>query len=150
MTGTVQRRLPLQVKQPTGNVPLVTVEKIRADLEVDVETVLGMVDEGELVAFDLSTKGTVCERRELRIYTGASPLADLDAVVAACVLTTPAELKSGTDFRLPVSRLELAWTSSHQQLYRLIRAGELPAVMVNGDWKVSRQGAAEFLKRRVQ
>lgn len=86
-----QRQLPLAVAATTK---LVTVETARAALGVDVASVDRMIDEGVVVAFDISTHAS--RNREIRVWIQSlqgtsSP--SVDAVVSD-VVGDAAELRA--------------------------------------------------------
>lgn len=87
-----QRQLPLSVASTTK---LVTVETARAALGVDVASIDHMIDEGAVVAFDISTHAG--RNREIRVWIqsllgNGNP--SIDAVVAD-VVGGAAELRAG-------------------------------------------------------
>jgi excisionase family DNA binding protein len=147
-------------KQTRFNLPiaddvrLVTVETARACRGLTAESIIELAEDAmsadHLQAFDfnLGDKGEV---RDLRLWAGNlrnSSIADLESIIADCLLTNLQGL-ANREINVNSSQLERAWCVSNQKILRLIASAEIKGVRVGRNWRVNRASAAEFLRRRA-
>lgn len=113
-------------------------QSVRAHFSLDAESVLAMVDAGELVwVFDIG----LGDRRELRFW--AKEL----IAPAECprTLTTAVQSILGSGATITRGQIERQWVTSAQHVMRLIREKEITLITPS---KVSRPSVVNFLTAR--
>jgi hypothetical protein len=152
----VQRRLPIIVEIVP---PLASIEAARKDLRTDEDEIMYLIQDGQMLAFDLRTPGA--DKAFVRIWP-----ASIDAIMAA--RKTGTQVRRIKDEELPsiiskiisidrshvravILRNRLVTSSTH--IHNLIRPGLLEAVPGTGDTinqtpLLIRTSIVAFLKQR--
>ncbi len=139
-----QIRLALPVAQATT---LVTVDTARAALGVDAETVTGLCESGQLVAFELQT--ATAARREIRIWVdsirghidGIRAAADPAEEIEAIIGHTAAEW-------IACTQVAQRFCVHRRSVYRWTDEGDLDAHLVGRVLQVRRSSLVPFLNGR--
>lgn len=134
--SVTQAGLNFKISQRTV---LVDLQSVRAAFGLDAESVLAMVDAGELKwVFNIALGDDI---RELRFL--ASEI--VDAAKAPRTLTTAVETIVGSGDTITRGELERQWVCSHVHIMRLIREQEIALLTPS---KISRRSLRDFLTRR--
>lgn len=146
MPALVQPRLPLVIH---ASAALVTVESARIALGMDEDSVLGLVESGDLRwAWDIAVHpGRI---REVRIWAQclvARQQGD-DQPGATLAAVTREILGSGPETRLRAAQVRALFCCSQQQIQRLVAHDELSGDVIGKKRWVTRASIESFLQRR--
>lgn len=118
-----QRALRLDVAADTR---LVTVETAKAVLGVDWLSIEAMIDEGSVMAFDISPRTGLSRIREVRIWVGTMPGCEVPlprdpaAAIAAAI-----DQVVGPGTEMSSAQLQARFSADDNTIHRLVDAGQL-------------------------
>jgi hypothetical protein len=142
-----QRPLPITIPVPEA---LISVESARWALGVDEDSVLALIQLGEIRwAWDIAVhRGGI---REIRIWSRCvtARLQGLPQPGTDIAAVTPEVIGVVFRERLPASQVRRILTCSQQHIQRLVASGALMADVARGTRWVDRASFVKFLKSRL-